>query len=291
MARPCSHVREVAWAATTSPRPARNSGHPGRASQLRSVPPGALGAVLGSRKPCALAFASPDGSRPWPGRRAGPVASCLTPSTATAENPLFCYTALMTDSPEPGTREWMLQRLRQMAHSQVVDSNAERKIHTAMDPSSGEPAMAYCRDEGIEIIADFTGEGFILQAGGHPVQTLLERATSGDQTATSSARAVGRRSPGQVGRSVRGPRRVWGDAAGPSTGSPGSARVHGPVTRGLARRSQTRPVRPGRHHRSPARALEAEVKPAGCGCRSEPAPAAGLLTLAWLFAPTRRRRR
>jgi hypothetical protein len=34
-----------------------------------------------------------------------------------------------------------------------------------------------------------------------------------------------------------------------------AARVHGPVTRGLARRSQAGPVRPGRHHRSPARAL------------------------------------
>lgn len=89
----------------------------------------------------------------------------------------------MTDSPEPGTRDWTLQRLRQMADSQVVESNAERKIHTAMDPSGG-PAMAYCRDEGIEIIADFTGEGFILQADGYPVQTLLERAASGDQTAT-----------------------------------------------------------------------------------------------------------
>ena len=62
-----------------------------------------------------------------------------------------------------------------------------------------------------------------------------------------------------------------------------------PITR---RDSRTEPIRqPPKVEELPV--LEAEVKPAGCGCRSEPAPAgaAGLLALAWLFAPTRRRSR
>ncbi len=94
----------------------------------------------------------------------------------------------MTESPEPSTRDWTLQRLRQMADRQIVQADAERKIHTAMAPDGG-LSMAYCRDEGLEIIADFSANGFVLQANGNPVQVLLERAASGDQKATDELQA------------------------------------------------------------------------------------------------------
>ncbi len=47
-------------ATPATPAAPGHPGHPGRAaSQLRSVAPGMLGAMLGSRKPCALASTAP----------------------------------------------------------------------------------------------------------------------------------------------------------------------------------------------------------------------------------------
>lgn len=86
----------------------------------------------------------------------------------------------MTASTE-GTPEWTLQQLRWRADAEVPGAT-ERKVHTALSPD-GVLVMAYCRDEGLEIVADLSGGTLAMQVNGDPVTPLIERAVSGDRVA------------------------------------------------------------------------------------------------------------